>query len=199
MGANLIPVVRNFSITPQTFVASDCAVVEGCAVVGARKLLKFDFLCWNAGNADVHLGSPQQNPQWYVFSPCHGHYHLKHFNDYALYDCKGKQRTGLKQAFCLMDVEKRSSPAGTKKFTCSDQGVTAGWADVYGSGLDCQWIDITGIPEGEYGKGNRRALLPRGLPGDQPGQRAGQKRRWKLEGGGRQPLDDGFRLQTSQC
>ncbi len=150
MGANLIPVVRNFSITSKTFSAGDCAVVEGCAVVGTRKLLRFDFLCWNAGNADVHLGSPQQNPQWYVFSPCHGHYHLKHFNDYALYDCKGKQRAGLKQAFCLMDVEKRSSPAGTKKFTCSDQGVTAGWADVYGSGLDCQWIDITGLPDGDY-------------------------------------------------
>ena len=26
------------------------------------------------------------------------------------------------------------------------QGVQAGWSDVYGSSLDCQWIDVTDIP-----------------------------------------------------
>ncbi len=149
MGANLVPIVRNFAIQTKTFTPQDCAVQEGCAVPGSRKLLRFDFLCWNAGNRNAHLGSPSQNPQWYVFSNCHGHYHLRNFNDYKLYDCRGRVRTGLKQAFCLMDVERRGGTS-PRLYTCSDQGVSAGWADVYGAGLDCQWIDITGLVDGEY-------------------------------------------------
>ena len=30
------------------------------------------------------------------------------------------------------------------------QGISAGWADVYDRSLDCQWIDITGVPSGRY-------------------------------------------------
>ena len=33
---------------------------------------------------------------------------------------------------------------------CGYQGISAGWADVYHRGLDCQWIDITGVPSGRY-------------------------------------------------
>lgn len=150
MGANLLPVVRSFSVATQVFKASDCEVQEGCTSVGTRKLLKFDFLCWNVGSKDIHLGNPSQNPQWYEFSKCHGHYHLKNFNDYRLYDCKGRFLKGQKQAFCLMDIEQRDATAGPRKFTCADQGITAGWADVYNAGLDCQWIDITGLRDGDY-------------------------------------------------
>ena len=28
--------------------------------------------------------------------------------------------------------------------------ISPGWSDLYGNGLDCQWIDITGVPEGDY-------------------------------------------------
>ena len=34
--------------------------------------------------------------------------------------------------------------------TCNFQGISAGWADIYHRGLDCQWIDITGVPSGRY-------------------------------------------------
>ena len=29
-------------------------------------------------------------------------------------------------------------------------GISAGCGDIYGSGLSCQWIDITDVPDGEY-------------------------------------------------
>lgn len=29
-------------------------------------------------------------------------------------------------------------------------GISAGWGDLYGSELDCQWIDITDVPPGPY-------------------------------------------------
>ena len=33
-------------------------------------------------------------------------------------------------------------------YDCGAQGIQAGWADVYGATLDCQWVDITHLPEG---------------------------------------------------
>ena len=35
-------------------------------------------------------------------------------------------------------------------YTCEDQGITSGWGDWYYKQLTGQWIDITGIPEGDY-------------------------------------------------
>ena len=58
--------------------------------------------------------------------------------------------TGRKQAFCLEDYTKIDPNAGLAKYTCSNQGIQVGWADVYGSYLDCQWLDVTGIPSGTY-------------------------------------------------
>ena len=49
-------------------------------------------------------------------------------------------------------VQARVGPnvACTKKYDCHDQGIQAGWSDLYGNALDCQWLDITGIPSGSY-------------------------------------------------
>ncbi len=171
MGVNLVPIVRRFRIETKTFSTSDCAVAEGCAIPGTRKLLRFDFLCWNAGNADLRMGSPSQNPQWYEYSPCHRHFHLKQFNGYKVYDCRGRERKGNKQAFCLEDSERLSAGPATPQFRdCNNnQGISAGWADLYGSGLDCQWIDITGLPDGDYAveaRTNRSGIVKEDWYGD---------------------------------
>jgi len=171
VAANLVPLVRRFIIETKTIAATNCAVVEGCTVPGTRKLLRFDFLCWNAGNADVRMGDPAQNPQLYEWSPCHGHYHLRDFNGFKLYDCRGRDRKGSKQAFCLMDIEAITAPASTRQFTnCNNnQGITAGWADVYGRNLDCQWVDITGLPDGDYvleARTNRNGVVKEDWYGD---------------------------------
>ena len=52
---------------------------------------------------------------------------------------------GHKQGFCLLDLE-----CATPQYTCSYQGISAGCADVYGSQLGCQYLDITGIAPGNY-------------------------------------------------
>ena len=163
MGADLVPLVDNFVIEEKTFAAGDCAIVEGCATVGKRKLLRFDFICWNAGDAAAHLGSPSANPQWFVWSPCHQHWHLKDFNNYRLLDCQGREWMGRKQAFCLEDFRHIAGGPANPHFTCGDQGVSPGWADVYEAGLDCQWIDITGVPDGDYvleAETNRSGIVP---------------------------------------
>jgi hypothetical protein len=89
----------------------------------------------------------------FEYSPCHNHYHFTGFAEYALYDASGGGAlavAGRKQAFCLEDFERWDPNAGRAKFYCGNQGISAGWADVYGSHLDCQWLDITDVAPGTY-------------------------------------------------
>src|SRR5262249_31641191 len=38
----------------------------------------------------------------------------------------------------------------TPFYTCDFQGITAGCADVYSFDLGCQYLDVTGVPDGNY-------------------------------------------------
>lgn len=153
MGVNLVPLVGRFAIRTQTFTATSCAVDERCTKPGKRRLLCFDFRVWNKGNKDLHIGDPADNPKWFEYSHCpdHQHYHLKGFNKYTLFGPGPKRRRSQKQGFCLEDTRWKGPVARKpKRFTCEDQGVSAGWYDLYPRDLDCQWVDITGRPDGDY-------------------------------------------------
>lgn len=136
-----------------SFAPDDCAIVEGCVGgSGLRKLMRFDVAIRNVGHADLVLGSPVGNPD-FEFSPCHGHYHFTGFVEYELYSLAHEfVVAGRKLAFCLEDYERipKYKGEGNAKFTCSNQGITVGWQDVYRARLDCQWLDVTGIPPGDY-------------------------------------------------
>jgi hypothetical protein len=141
----------------QDFAATDCAVAEGCILqTGTRRLLRFDTATQNVGNADVQVGDPTQNAcfQW---SDCHQHYHFRGVGKYTLYQSDGTTvaAVGHKQGFCLEDVEPIPSasppaPDPANPYTCSNQGLHVGWEDVYPNDIDCQWIDVTGLPTGTY-------------------------------------------------
>ncbi len=154
MGANLVPIVRNFSIHTETFAAADHDVQDGCVTPGTHKLMRFDFLSHNIGDADLVVGAPADHPEWFVHSASHGHFHLKHFNEFLLLDCCGNQVTkGYKQAFCLIDIEHRSAWGSAEpRFTDCDtnQGISAGWADLYNKSLPCQFIVLDGVLDGDY-------------------------------------------------
>ncbi len=85
----------------------------------------------------------------------HGHWHYDRFSDYRLEKLDGTLvGTGNKVSFCLEDVSKYdgSLPGSPPSmvYTCSSQGISVGWADVYTSTLEGQWVDITGVPDGTY-------------------------------------------------
>jgi hypothetical protein len=139
----------------RAFRPTSCAAVEGCVSgIGTRKLMRFAVLTPNLGQTDLILGDPAENPDLFIYSPCHRHYH---FEGYAVYELlkNDMERTrvliGRKQAFCLLDSLPYTDEAGDSSgYDCDFQGITAGWADIYDNRLDCQWLDVTGVAAGNY-------------------------------------------------
>jgi hypothetical protein len=154
MGVNLVTRVRNFHIGTETFTSSSHDVQDGCVTPGSHGVLRFDFLSHNVGNADMVIGSPAARPDLFVWSVGHGHYHMKDFNQFLLFTPAGSLAvTGYKQAFCAIDIERISStasPSGRFHDCNADQGISAGWADVYSAGLACQFIVLDALPDGDY-------------------------------------------------
>lgn len=132
-----------------------CAVAEGCVSgTGLRKLLRFSVEAVNQGQALLSVPPPPERPDLFQFSTCHGHYHFNGFATYALLDTEGNEVVqGRKQAYCMEDtVQFHQGPgvACEKNHDCANQGIQAGWSDLYGNALDCQWLDITDVPPGDY-------------------------------------------------
>ncbi|RIB16991.1 hypothetical protein C2G38_2188553 [Gigaspora rosea] len=103
---------------------SSCVINEQCVgAPGWRRLLRFTTTSINSGKTNVHIGN--------VTDPVY----LYH---------------GRKVGFCLQSSWRYFNTEYTSLNslydTCAYQGITAGWGDDYVAGLDCQWIDITGLP-----------------------------------------------------
>jgi hypothetical protein len=154
MGVNLVPIVRDFSIQAETFDPSSHDIADGCVTAGTHRVMRFDFLTWNKGDTDLEVGNPADHPEWFVLSQSHGHYHLIDFNQFRLYDADGNPTAvGAKQAFCLEDIERiEPTASATSRFTScnTNQGVSAGWADLYSKTLPCQYVVVDGLPDGDY-------------------------------------------------
>lgn len=135
--------------------------------------------------ADEALGSPQRPAQqcvlWgsraclmheevgrFVWHPEHLHWH---FEDYALYELRrvrdqqpdmspqGLVAPGRKASFCLLDMERRETPASEDPLAgvglysdCSEnlQGISPGWADTYHRGIPGQEIALGNTLDGVY-------------------------------------------------
>jgi hypothetical protein len=50
----------------------------------------------------------------------------------------------------MLDLLSWAWPFELGKFDCSNQGISRGFSDTYNSGLPCQWVDVTGVPPGDY-------------------------------------------------
>ena len=137
-------------LSTELFQANDCAVGHLCVGSGMRRILRFGTITRNVGTTDLYLGNPQTSSD-FVFDTCHGHYHFQGFANYRLLAGNVLAAVGNKVGFCLEDVGRFDPQANPNpKYTCSNQGIQAGWYDFYNSALTCQWIDITGVPPGDY-------------------------------------------------
>ena len=148
--------VSQMEIVDRYFDANGCAIQEG-AVGGSgyRRLLRFDTVIMNMGDGDLVVGdrSDPNNPyaSYFVYNSCHNHYHIEDFSIYELFTAYGQTRVvaSTKQGFCMEDSFKYG-PNKSNGYDCQSQGITSGWGDWYYKQLAGQWIDITGVPAGQY-------------------------------------------------
>jgi hypothetical protein len=141
--------VDNLFVPPDS-----CTIYEGCVNgSGWRRVLRFDGKTANVGSSDLLLGVPANHPDLFTFSPCHEHHHFDDYARYTLLDGDQVVAAGHKQAFCLVDIQNWAWPElGSSEpiYNCFNQGISVGWLDIYDRFLDCQWIDVTGLPYGDY-------------------------------------------------
>ncbi|XP_066492514.1 protein-lysine 6-oxidase-like [Tiliqua scincoides] len=137
-----------------------CAAEENCLARSAyrpevsdisyRVLLRFPQRVKNQGTADFLPVKPQHAWEWHS---CHQHYHsMDAFSNYDLLDAftHRKVAEGHKASFCLEDT---TCDAGfQRRYACTahTQGLGPGCYDTYNANIDCQWIDITDVPPGNY-------------------------------------------------
>jgi len=135
---------------------NECLINEGCVGgYGTRDIIRFSTHIRNVGDQDFYVGPPPNSPsqsdqsESWEWDECHNHWHYEGYAEYLLFDANGNQTPiGYKNGFCLIDIE--CDGGGTFTYTCSNQGISAGCGDIYGSGLPCQWIDVTDIADGTY-------------------------------------------------
>nr|MBP7822156.1 hypothetical protein [Saprospiraceae bacterium] len=131
---------------------NSCLVDEKClSGYGTRTVVRFSTRIENIGVSDYYIGEPTNanTSTQFEWGPCHGHFHYKGYAQYGLYKYDTGQALpfGFKNGFCVLDL---SCPSGGGQYSCGNMGITAGCADIYSAGLECQWIDITDVPAGKY-------------------------------------------------
>ena len=144
-------VIRNSLFLDQEFAAEDnCYINEGCLQgYGMRDIIRFTTHFKNVGEFDYYVGKESLDNDQFSFDNCHGHFHYESYAEYLLVDTSSNIiPIGHKAGFCVIDLE--CSGGGSAKYGCENMGLSAGCGDIYTSGLDCQWIDVTDVADGAY-------------------------------------------------
>jgi hypothetical protein len=138
------------SIYLATIEAATCSVVEGCLTgYGTRDIIRFTTHIKNIGTADYFIGNATTHPTQFSTGNCHGHAHYSGYAEYIMYNEAGTAiPVGFKNGFCVLDLE--CGDGGTAQYGCGNMGISRQCGDIYGAGLDCQWMDITEVDTGRY-------------------------------------------------
>ena len=142
-------VLNHNRIIYRYFTPNSCGIIEGCVnAPGWRRLLQFEATAHNQGTAALHIGLAVENLQYNAFhyDACHDHYHFNYYGDFVLGLANGT--LSRKQAFCVESTSRYSNNETSPlhhPYTCTFQGIAAGWVDEYISSLECQWLDITDL------------------------------------------------------
>ncbi len=126
-----------------------CLIEEDCIRgFGTREIIRFSTHIANEGDEDYYIGPENLQSGQFSYSACHNHYHYDSYAEYLLFTAAGERLpAGFKNGFCVLDL---GCDWGDAKYGCGNMGITAGCFDEYWRELQCQWIDITEVPDGDY-------------------------------------------------
>lgn len=159
--------------------AGSCTSLEYGITPGFHRVLRFSVSTPNIGDADAVVGDPlahidpnhdgnfDDTDRLFEYAPCHNHFHYKHYATYELLPMLEGGGLGMpifarKRGFCLDDNEPLPGvdPRSWVYRSCGtltshgDQGVHAGWSDVYARTLPGQYFVLDDpsqpTPPGEY-------------------------------------------------
>lgn len=127
-----------------------CMIEEGCLRgYGMRDILRFSTHIENIGEKDYYIGKPDFDNPLFNWNNCHNHFHYDSYAEYLLFRDDGTEiPIGFKNGFCITDFG--CPPGRLPKYSCDNMGLSAGCYDIYWSQLQCQWIDLTDVPDGRY-------------------------------------------------
>lgn len=130
-------------------VNDQCLIQEQCVSgYGKRDIIRFDTEIHNIGEKAYFLGVPSTTNNQFTWNNCHNHFHYEGYAEYVVFDAVGnKIPGGFKNGFCVMDL---ACPTGEQQFSCDLMGISPGCLDRYWAKLQCQWIDVTDLPDGMY-------------------------------------------------
>jgi hypothetical protein len=126
-----------------------CLIQEGCLRgFGQRDIIRFTTRIENIGAKDYYIGVPSLSNSQFTWDNCHNHFHYAGYAEYLLFQEDGTVTpAGFKNGFCVLDL---GCTTGTPQYGCGNMGISVGCHDTYSSGLPCQWIDVTDVPDGRY-------------------------------------------------
>jgi len=178
-------------------------------VIGRRsslrvKRMRAEQYVWRRDGGSVRVA--QVGRLHYNVNPSHQHWHLQPFEVYELRTLDGQRLLrDHKNGFCLssdlLSDQMSLGPIGTRRIGTTDcerdhprakrvlEGIEVGYGDIYSPLKEGQYIDISGVPYGDYDLVNsvnvdhkirelsyanndaslRIRLLPPAAPGDPPG------------------------------
>jgi len=150
--------LNSVQIATETFSDLSCAVAEGCVSSGAHELLRFATGTINNGFVLLENPDRHERPDLYNYGLCHGHWHSSGYASHELFNMNGKLVSkGGKLGYCLADSRRATAEGNIGPWiscepsrTCDNQGLQAGWSDIYPADIDCQWLVIDDLPDGWY-------------------------------------------------
>ncbi len=143
---------------------------NGTANQGAGKLYLYGGQSHPDGTQDVIQrmydtagGFTERIAGQFIYHPGHGHIHVEDWCEYRLREVTAGGGVGeiiargAKTSFCILDLAVYDSslpgfPPGGQFRSCGTtiQGLSVGWMDIYGRGLEGQYINITNVADGQY-------------------------------------------------
>jgi hypothetical protein len=154
-GSDLIPdgpgALANLRFETLDFAAGSCQVTQQCVLAaGSRRLMRFDARIENLGPGHMHLGPYQPENTFFETNTCFNVPYITGLVRYSLADGTGAVVRSNDVGICLEDTEQVDPNADPAVYTCADQGITAGHADNFVADFECQWLDVTDLPSGDY-------------------------------------------------